>query len=247
MGCTARSASGSAFLAIKPTNPARGRRKRQWAMLCLVAALAAPGAGFADTADPVAGIRRLAELSREGKVKALADTGSGITRDVGSIAIIEHDGSNYDMDAPDGTPNYAARGRVARRFYETHGDNYDFLVVFTNFEFETPGRRRLPQPRCATTSTASAGPCRQRRPLRQPGPSQGLHRHGGDRPLAPAALQPPPGRLRLLEAAERPRPRGGTPVAGRRPLPGRDRPSRPRPARHATAPTGATSSTPTPP
>ena len=37
------------------------------------------------------------------------------------------------------TPNEAARARVARRFYETHGDNYDFLVVFTNFEFSTPG------------------------------------------------------------------------------------------------------------
>src|SRR6185295_9437687 len=34
-------------------------------------------------------------------------------------------------------PNYAARAAVAQRFYQTHGDFYDFLVVFTNFEFET--------------------------------------------------------------------------------------------------------------
>jgi len=35
--------------------------------------------------------------------------------------------------------NYEARARVGLRFYETHPDAYDFLVVFTNFEFETSG------------------------------------------------------------------------------------------------------------
>ncbi|HEY2946701.1 MAG TPA: CARDB domain-containing protein, partial [Vicinamibacteria bacterium] len=54
------------------------------------------------------------------------------------MAIIEHDGSNYDATESDGiTPNYAARAAVARRFYESHGDFYDFLVVFTNFQFNT--------------------------------------------------------------------------------------------------------------
>ncbi|MEO8360475.1 MAG: CARDB domain-containing protein, partial [Vicinamibacteria bacterium] len=55
---------------------------------------------------------------------------SSITRDVGNIAIIEHDGSNIDF----GTAT--ARPALMRRFYETHGDNYDFLVTFTNFEFD---------------------------------------------------------------------------------------------------------------
>src|SRR5262249_47589215 len=61
----------------------------------------------------------------------------GITRDVGSIAIIEHDGSNYDLTEPDGSSNIVPRTAVAQRFYQTHGDLYDFLVVFTNFAFDT--------------------------------------------------------------------------------------------------------------
>src|SRR5262249_8927655 len=55
----------------------------------------------------------------------------------GSIVVMEHDGSNYNKADPDGIANYAPRAALAKRFYETHGDNYDFLVVFTNFEFET--------------------------------------------------------------------------------------------------------------
>jgi subtilase family serine protease/flagellar hook assembly protein FlgD/fibronectin type 3 domain-containing protein len=82
-----------------------------------------------------AAAERLRQLERG--VQALPDTGSGITRDVGSIAVIEHDGSNYDMKTPDGHPNYAARAPVARRFYQSHGDNYDFLIIFTNFPFDT--------------------------------------------------------------------------------------------------------------
>src|SRR6185436_15581432 len=100
----------------------------------LLLATAAPLAG-ADTQDPVAAARRLQE--RAAQLGPLPDTGSGITRDVGSIAVIEHDGSNYDAADPDGTPRYTARAPVAQRFYQTHGDNYDFLVVFTNFEFDT--------------------------------------------------------------------------------------------------------------
>jgi hypothetical protein len=50
---------------------------------------------------------------------------------------MEHDGSDYARNEADGTPDYAPRIEIAKRFYETHGDNYDFLVVFTNFEFPT--------------------------------------------------------------------------------------------------------------
>lgn len=56
---------------------------------------------------------------------------SALTRDVGHIAVIEHDGSNYDKG------NLLARPALMRRFYETHGNNYDFLVVFTNFDIDT--------------------------------------------------------------------------------------------------------------
>src|SRR6266496_6302768 len=89
----------------------------------------------ADSKDQTAGSRRLRQLADN--LKPLADTTPGITRDVGSIAVIEHDGSNYDKDQTDGTPNYAPRASVAQRFYQSHGDFYDFLVVFTNFEFNT--------------------------------------------------------------------------------------------------------------
>jgi hypothetical protein len=88
-----------------------------------------------DRTDPLAGARRLRQAAAS--LAPLPDSGSGITRDVGSIAIIEHDGSNYDKDDAEGQPNYAARASVALRFYQTHGDLYDFLVVFTNFEFAT--------------------------------------------------------------------------------------------------------------
>lgn len=61
---------------------------------------------------------------------------SAITRDVGQVAIVEHDGSAYDARV-DGVLNYEARARVGLRFYEDHADAYDFLVVFTNFPFQT--------------------------------------------------------------------------------------------------------------
>ena len=121
----------------------RGRARRvraaptlPLAVACLTAVMVATAAPATDRLDPVTGARRLRQLA--GRLAPLPDTGSGITRDVGSIAIIEHDGSNYDATESDGiTPNYAARAAVARRFYEAHGDLYDFLVVFTNFEFRT--------------------------------------------------------------------------------------------------------------
>jgi subtilase family serine protease/flagellar hook assembly protein FlgD len=106
------------------------------ALGCLAALLFATAAVATDRLNPVEGARRLRQLA--GSLAPLPDTASGITRDVGSIAIIEHDGSDYHAFEDDGfTPNYAARAAVARRFYQTHGDFYDFLVVFTNFEFET--------------------------------------------------------------------------------------------------------------
>ena len=82
-------------------------------------------------------LRRAAVRLRsvESTLEPLPD--SGINRDAGEIAIVEHDGSSYDDRLPDGTLNYEARTRVGLRFYETHPDAYDFLVVFTNFEFKT--------------------------------------------------------------------------------------------------------------
>ncbi|HEX9187648.1 MAG TPA: CARDB domain-containing protein, partial [Vicinamibacteria bacterium] len=83
--------------------------------------------------DLSAAARRLRQV--EASLERLPDT--GITRDAGEIAVIEHDGSSYDARRPDGTLNYEARLQVGRRFYEAHADEFDFLVVFTNFPFET--------------------------------------------------------------------------------------------------------------
>ncbi len=52
------------------------------------------------------------------------------------ISIIEFSG-NYDKNLNGGEANTEPRALVAQEFYKTHKDNYDFLVVFTSFEFET--------------------------------------------------------------------------------------------------------------
>jgi len=52
------------------------------------------------------------------------------------IAVVEFSG-NYDA-LVDGVPNHAARQAISREFYRSHGDDYDFLVIFTNFDFLPP-------------------------------------------------------------------------------------------------------------
>lgn len=53
------------------------------------------------------------------------------------VSVIELVG-NYDKVKGDGEPNVEPRSVIAREFYRTHPDEYDFLVVFTTFEFATP-------------------------------------------------------------------------------------------------------------
>jgi len=114
----------------------QAKAKARSALVALVLGLLAQRLQ-ADATDPRAVAARLRQLA--GTSQPLPDTGSGITRDVGQVAVIEHDGSNYDRRLGDGSPNFEARLPVGLRFYETHGDHYDFLVVFTNFEFDTGG------------------------------------------------------------------------------------------------------------
>jgi subtilase family serine protease/flagellar hook assembly protein FlgD len=68
-----------------------------------------------------------------------AQEGFRFLGDEGHIAVIEHDGGNYDKLTPAGQVNDAPRQALVRRFIQTHGDFYDFVVVFTNFEFERSG------------------------------------------------------------------------------------------------------------
>ncbi len=123
----------SAGLSVKGSRAA-GWQRTALSLLCvaLLAGLAAPA--LRAEGDALAASRRLREVAHS--LKPLSDSTPGLARDEGAIAILEHDGSNYDMDLA-GTPNYAPRAQVAQRFYQTHGDLYDFLVVFTNFEFDT--------------------------------------------------------------------------------------------------------------
>ena len=52
------------------------------------------------------------------------------------VSVINFAG-NYDASLPDGSLNAEARAVVAQEFYRTHADEYDFLVVFSGFEFDT--------------------------------------------------------------------------------------------------------------
>ncbi|MDJ0655699.1 MAG: CARDB domain-containing protein, partial [Xanthomonadales bacterium] len=61
-------------------------------------------------------------------------------RDEGDFAIIELAG-DYDRDLAVGGFNIDPRIAVAEAFYQNHDDEYDFLVVFSGFEFATPGAR----------------------------------------------------------------------------------------------------------
>lgn len=56
--------------------------------------------------------------------------------DRNSVAVIEISG-NYDKNLPNGKMNAEPRAMIAREFYRTHADDYDFLVVFSSFEFKT--------------------------------------------------------------------------------------------------------------
>lgn len=57
--------------------------------------------------------------------------------DYGNVTVMEVSG-NYDALMPDGTPNTAPRTLIAKEFYKTHKDEYDFVVLFTNFDFAMP-------------------------------------------------------------------------------------------------------------
>ena len=57
--------------------------------------------------------------------------------DYGNVTVMEASG-NYDARNSDGSVNSAPREVIAKEFFKTHKDEYDFLVVFTNFDFQMP-------------------------------------------------------------------------------------------------------------
>lgn len=97
---------------------------------------AAAQAGMGDGgADELRAARRLRQ--RAATLRSRDNPLRAPDQDVGQVVVMEHDGSDYSRSEPDGTPNYGPRAALAQRFYQSHGDFYDFLVVFTNFEFDT--------------------------------------------------------------------------------------------------------------
>ena len=52
------------------------------------------------------------------------------------IFILNHDGSDYNISLPIENNQLEARYNIAKNFYEINDDVYDFLVIFTNFQFD---------------------------------------------------------------------------------------------------------------
>ena len=61
------------------------------------------------------------------------DISARFLADYGNVTVVEATG-NFDENTSDGTSNVAPRQAVAKEFYRTHKDEYDFVVIFTNFD-----------------------------------------------------------------------------------------------------------------
>lgn len=55
--------------------------------------------------------------------------------DYGNVTVMQVAG-NYDELTPEGEANSLPRELIAQEFYATHTDDYDFLVIFSNFDFK---------------------------------------------------------------------------------------------------------------
>jgi hypothetical protein len=55
--------------------------------------------------------------------------------DYGNVSVMEVSG-NYDIKNQDGSSNNQPRQAVAKEFFRTHKDEYDFIVIFSNFDFK---------------------------------------------------------------------------------------------------------------
>jgi len=55
--------------------------------------------------------------------------------DYGNVTVMEVTG-NYDAKNADGSLNTLSRQVITKEFLKTHKDEYDFIVIFTNFDFQ---------------------------------------------------------------------------------------------------------------
>lgn len=102
--------------------------------LCIPCCIAGTGgmapAQSADGVEPV--LQACVEQVRPVAKSSLAIKDVGAAEDVGNLTVIEFDGDyTRGLTAP--------RQEIAAQFYATHPDDYDFLVVFSTFEFDTGG------------------------------------------------------------------------------------------------------------
>lgn len=107
-----------------------------------VALVAALVAAFGAGADPVAAEASCVVIADGQRSPSRAPQAPEALvvpiEDRGGVSVFEVLG-DYDRSFGDGEPNFGARMDVARAFYEEHGDDYDFLLVATDFEFDTDG------------------------------------------------------------------------------------------------------------
>ena len=66
-----------------------------------------------------------------------ADFTASALGDYGNVTVMEVTG-NYNAENADKSWNTGPRAVIAREFFETHKDEYDFLVIFTSFDFLMP-------------------------------------------------------------------------------------------------------------
>jgi hypothetical protein len=57
--------------------------------------------------------------------------------DYGNVTVMEITG-NYDAKNPDGSLNFLPRQEIAKEFLRLHPDEYDFLIIFSNFAYSMP-------------------------------------------------------------------------------------------------------------
>lgn len=62
--------------------------------------------------------------------------------DHGNVMVMTVDG-NYDANIAEGIPNGEPRRIVSKAFYETRSDDFDFIVIFTDFDFVMPEAEAL--------------------------------------------------------------------------------------------------------
>lgn len=105
--------------------------RRSWGIVGFVMAALALGGSSSAPAESAAGPVRIDP--RQSAVSAEAS----FLEDRGRVSLIELTG-DYDRTV-DGSFNGHPRTLVAREFFRRHPDRYDFLIVFSSFDFDTGG------------------------------------------------------------------------------------------------------------